>query len=141
LGLFGILLRYNAHLNLFGKLSLLTALVGAGVTSIGLLLTLTVGSAFWNLFMLGWLLEVMGHTVFGGFVMTTHLLPKWNFALLIGSALPLTVVVLVLSNQQATSGANWAAFAMLLLIGIGWLLTGWALNSQPAAPLQRLSGA
>ena len=137
LGLFGILLRYNAHLNLFGKLSLLTALIGAGVTSIGLLLTLTVGNDFWNLFMLGWLVQVAGHSVFGGFVMTTHLLPKWNFALLIGSALPLTVVVLVLSSQQATSG--WAAFAMLLLIGISWLLTGWALNSQSSASPQLTS--
>lgn len=139
LGLVGILLRYNAHLNLFGKLSLLTALIGAGVTSIGLLLTLTAGNDFWNLFMMGWLVQVAGHTVFGGFVMTTRLLPKWNFALLIGSALPLTVVVLVLSSQQATSGANWAAFAMLLLIGISWLLTGWALNSQPSASVQLTS--
>jgi hypothetical protein len=141
LGLLGILLRYRAHLNLFGKLSLLTALVAAGVTAIGLLLTLVVGNDFWNLFMVGWLVQVAGHTVFGGFAVTTHLLPRWNFALLIGSALPLTVVVLVLSSQQAISGTNWAAFAMLLLIGIGWLLTGWALNSQPDASIQPVTGA
>jgi hypothetical protein len=128
-------------LNLFGKLSLLTALVAAGVTAIGLLLTLVVGNDFWNLFMVGWLVQVAGHTVFGGFAVTTHLLPRWNFALLIGSALPLTVVVLVLSSQQAISGTNWAAFAMLLLIGIGWLLTGWALNSQPDASIQQVTGA
>jgi hypothetical protein len=135
LGLFGILLRYNAHLNLFGKSSLLLTLAGAGVTSVGLLLTLTAHYVNgYNLFIAGWLVQVAGHSVFGGFVMTTHLLPKWNFALLIGSALPITVIVLVLSNQQATSG--WAASAMLLVIGISWLLTGWALNSQSTATTQ-----
>jgi hypothetical protein len=135
LGLLGLYLRYKAHINLFGKLALLAALVGAAITALGWLLTLTVGDSFWNLFIVGWLLYLAGHSVFGGFVATIHLLPKWNFALLIGSALPLTLVVLGLSRQSA-SGLSWGAFAMLLLIGIGWLLTGWALNSQPTVSTQ-----
>jgi hypothetical protein len=140
LGLLGILLRYKAHLNLFGIVSLLTALIGAGLTAIGWLLTLTGVNGFWNVFFIGWLVQLAGHTVFGGFATTTHLLPKWNFALLIGSALPLTIVVLGLGSQQANSGANWGAFVMMLLIGIGWMMTGWALNSQPAAPMKPLPG-
>jgi hypothetical protein len=134
LGLLGIFLRYNAQINLFGKLALLAALAGAAITTIGWLLILTVGDSLWNVFLVGWLLYLGGHTAFGGFATMTHLLPKWNFALLIGSALPLTVAVLGLSRQQAASGANWGAFAMLLLIGVGWLLTGWALNSPSAEP-------
>lgn len=133
LGLLGIFLRYRAQINLFGKLALLATLLGAGVASIGWLLTLTLSESFWSVFFMGWLLYIGGHTVFGGFAATTHLLPKWNFALLIGSALPLTVVVL--SSQRLFSGASGGAFVMLLLIGVGWILTGWALNDtpQPAA--------
>jgi hypothetical protein len=139
LGLIGIFLRYKAQLNLFGKLSLLTTLIGAGMTAIGWLLTLTGDDRFWSVFMTGWLVQMAGHSVFGGFVATTHLLPKWNFSLLIGSALPLTA--LVLAGQQITSGINWPQFAVLLLIGIGWLLTGGSLNSQPAPSLQPTASA
>lgn len=142
LGMIGIFLRYKSKMELFGKLSLLTALIGAGVTAIGWLLTLTAVNGFWNVFILGWMVQLMGQTVFGGFATTTRLLPKWNWALLIGSGLPLTIVVVGLGSRQMTSGANWAVFVMLLLIGIGWLLTGWALNSQPdAASMQVASGA
>lgn len=133
LGLLGIFLRYNPHINLFGKLALLATLVGAVLTTIGWLLILMVGDSLWNVFLVGWLLYLAGHTVFGGFAATTHLLPKWNYALLIGSALPLTIVVLGLSKQVTNSDANWGAFAMLMLIGVGWMLTGWALNSPPIA--------
>ena len=136
LGLFGIWLRYKADMHLFGKISLVTALIGAGIMTFGWLFTLTAGNGFWDLFMVGWLIQLAGQSVFGGFAVNTRLLPKWNFALLIGSASPLTVVVLVLSSQQSASGVNWAAFAILLLIGVGWLLTGWALNNQPATTLQ-----
>ena len=131
LGMVGIFLRYNAHLNLFGKLSLLATLIGAGMAAIGWLLTLAVANTFWNMFIGGLLLYLAGHTVFGGFAATTHLLPKWNYALLIGSALPLTLVMLGFSNQRGLSGASWGLFVMLLLIGIAWMLTGWALNSKP----------
>ena len=141
LGLLSIFLRYYAHIHILGKLALLAALVGAAITTIGWLLILTAGDSLWNVFLVGWLLYLGGHTVFGGFATMTHLLPKWNFALLIGSALPLTVAVLGLSRQQAASGANWGAFAMLLLIGIGWMLTGWALNSSPAASMQPATSA
>ena len=136
LGLLGICLRYYRQINLFGKLALLAALVGAAIATIGWLLIITIGDSMWNVFLVGWLLYLAGHTVFGGFATTTHLLPRWNFALLIGSALPLTIAVLGLSRQSDPSGANWGAFAMLLLIGIGWMLTGWALNSQSTPSLQ-----
>lgn len=131
LGLLGIWLRYRLHLNLFGTTALLTALIGASAATIGWLLMLTGGDNYWNVFIFGWLVYLAGHTVFGGFAATEHLLPRWNFALLIGSALPLTVAVLGLSRQQSAFGPNWGGFVMLMLIGIGWLLTGWALNSQP----------
>jgi len=133
LGMLGMFLRYRAHIKLFGKLALLATLTGAGVATIGWLLTLIAGDNFWNLFITGLLLYLGGHTVFGGFAATTHLLPKWNYALLIGSGLPLTVVVLGFSN------VNWSAFAVLLLIGIGWMLTGWALNSKPVESMQPLT--
>lgn len=136
LGLLGLFLRYKANMVLFGKLALLTAIVGAGLTSIGWLFALASVNGFYNVFMIGWLVHLAGHSVFGGFAMTTHLLPKWNFALLIGSAFPLTVVVLGLGSQQTAPGVNWATFVMMLLISIGWLLTGWALNSQPTTALQ-----
>lgn len=140
LGLLGILLRYKANMVLFGKLALLTAIVGAGVTSIGWLFALAAVNGSYNVFMIGWLVHLAGHSVFGGFAMTTHLLPKWNFALLIGSAFPLTVVVLGLGSQQTASGVNWATFVMMILISIGWLLTGWALNSQPDTSIQPVIG-
>lgn len=140
LGLLGIFLRYNAHIHLFGRLALLATLIGAAIASIGWLLLVTVGDSLWNVFIIGWLLYLMGHSVFGGFAANTHLLPKWNFALLIGSGLPLTIVVLGLGRQETASSANWGTFAMLLLIGIGWMVTGWALNSQPAASLQPANG-
>jgi hypothetical protein len=130
LGMLGIFLRYNAHINLFGKLALLAALVGAAIASIGWLLTLTVANSFSNVFIVGLLLYLAGYTVFGGFAATTNLLPRWNFALLIGSALPLTVVVLGFSNQQQLSAAYWGTFIMLLLMGVSWILTGVALNSK-----------
>jgi hypothetical protein len=135
LGLLGIFMRYHAQINLFGKLALLTTLIGATIATVGWLLTTSVNNNLWSIFLMGWLLYLGGHTVFGGFATTTHLLPKWNFALLIGSGLPLTIVVLWFDRQQ-TPGADWGAFAMFLLIGIGWMLTGWALNSQPAPSLQ-----
>jgi hypothetical protein len=136
LGLFGVWLRYKVDMHLFGKISLIAALIGAVIMSFGWLFTLTAGNGYWNVFMIGWLIQLMGQSVFGGFATTTHLLPKWNFALLIGSGFPLTVVVLVLSSQTAASSVNWVAFAILLLIGIGWLMTGWALNSQPSSALR-----
>ena len=139
-GLLGIFLRFKADMEVFGKLSLLTTLIGATIMSFGWLFTLSLGNGFWIVFMAGWLIQLGGQSVFGGFAVTTHLLPKWNFALLIGSGFPLSVAVLVLSNQQSTFGANWAAFAILLLIGVGWLLTGWALNSQPATSVQPVIG-
>ena len=86
--------------------------------------------------MVGWLIQLAGQSVFGGFAVTTHLLPKWNFALLIGSGFPLTVVVLGLRSYPTDSGLSWVTFAILLLIGVGWLLTGWALNSQPDSSVQ-----
>lgn len=141
LGLLGMFLRYNAHINLFGKLALLAALGGAAVALIGWVLLLAGGDSFWNVFLVGWLLYLAGHSVFGGFAATIHLLPKWNFALLIGSAMPLTIAVLGLSRQDASTGVSWGAFVMLLLIGVGWILTGWALNSKPGALVQSVASA
>lgn len=141
LGLVGIWLRYQTVMEWFGKTTLLITLISAGVTSLGWLLTLTIGNSFWIVFLVGWLVHMAGQTSFGGFAATTHLLPKWNFALLIGSALPLTVVVLGLRSQPTAAGPNWGAFVMLLLISASWLLTGWALNSQPAEGLQPLTTA
>jgi len=141
LGLLGMFLRYNSAMNLFGKLALLAALIGAAVTAFGWLLTLT-GGNFYSVFMVGLLLYLAGHTVFGGFATTIHLLPKWNFALLIGSALPLTLIMLSFANQpQEVYGANWGGFAMLMLVSIGWVLTGIALNSKPAASIQVVTAA
>ena len=140
LGMLGIFLRFRAHINLFGRLALQAAFGGAAVVAIGWLLTLTVSTSFWSVFIVGWLFYLGGHSTFGGFAATTHLLPKWNFALLIGSALPLTVVVLGFSQRDPT-GMSLGGFVMLLLIGIGWILTGWALNSHPAAPDPMLNGA
>ena len=140
LGLLGIWLRYKTHLNVFGKLALLTTLMGAIIMSFGWLFTLSGTNGFWIVFMVGWLIQLAGQSVFGGFAVTTHLLPKWNFALLIGSGFPLTVVVLGLRGEATGSGVNWAAFAILLLIGVGWLLTGWALNSHPASSVQPVVG-
>jgi hypothetical protein len=141
LGMLGIFLRYNAHIHIFGKLALLAALVGAAIASVGWLLTLTVANSFSNVFIVGLLLYLAGITVFGGFATTTHLLPKWNFVLLIGSVLPLTIAVLGFSNQQQLSGANWGAFVMLLLMGISWILTGVALNSKPNAVVASVTTA
>ena len=136
LGLLGIYLRYKAHMNYFGRLALLATLLGAGIMSLGWLFTLTSSNRFWSVFMVGWLIQLAGQSVFGGFAVTTRLLPKWNFALLIGSAFPLTVVVLGLRSAPTDSGVSWAAFVILLLISVGWLLTGWALNSQPDTLIQ-----
>ncbi|MEO8612616.1 MAG: hypothetical protein ABI690_32265 [Chloroflexota bacterium] len=135
LGLLGIFLRYNPHINLFGRLALLATLIGAAIATVGWLLTITISSDLWGIFLVGWLVYLAGHSVFGGFAATTRLLPKWNYAMLIGSALPLTILVLWF-DKQATTGADWGAFAMFLLIGIGWLVTGVALNSQPSPSLQ-----
>lgn len=135
LGLMGVWLRYKAKLNLFGMLALLTTLIGAGITAAGWFLALTGGFAM-NVFFIGWMIQLAGHTVFGGFAATTHLLPKWNWSLLIGSALPLTVIVLALSQIQMQFSAGLAGFAMLMLIGIGWILAGVALNSQAVEKVQ-----
>src|SRR5690242_17124823 len=62
LALLSIFLRYNAHINLFGKLALLAALVGAAASSVGWLLVVTLGDNFWQLAVGGWLLYLMGHT-------------------------------------------------------------------------------
>lgn len=140
LGLLGLWLRYNLTMNLFGKLALLVTLLGAAIMSFGWLLTLLLAGGFWSVFMVGWLIQLAGQSVFGGFAVTTHLLPKWNFTLLIGSAFPLTVVVLGLRGDPSTFGLNGAAFVILLLIGSGWLLTGWALNSQPDMSVQPVVG-
>ena len=136
LGLLGLWLRYKAHMVMFGKLALLTTLLGAGVMSLGWLFTLTASNRFWSVFMVGWLIQLAGQSVFGGFAVTTHLLPKWNFALLIGSGFPLTVVILGLRSSPTDSGLTWVTFAILLLIGVGWLITGWALNSQSDSSVQ-----
>jgi hypothetical protein len=135
LGLVGIFLRYNAQLNLFGKLSLLTAVVGAVVAAVGWLMVFVVGDDFWQLAVVGWLLFIAGHTVFGGFATTVHLLPKWNWALLIGSALPLTVTVLGFTRQD-NAGVSLGAFSMMMLMGICWIVTGFALNSKPTESTQ-----
>lgn len=140
LGMLGIWLRYNAHIHIFGKLSLLAALIGAGIASVGWLMTLMGMGSFWYIFFMGLLLYLGGHSVFGGFAATTHLLPKWNFALLIGSALPLTIAVLGFAGRDG-SGPDWGAFIMLLLIGIGWIVTGWALNSKPSEWIPSVTNA
>ena len=61
--------------------------------------------------------------------------------MLIGSALPLTAIVLGLAGSSGTYGPNWSGFAVLLLIGDGWILTGMALNSKTEAANQSLASA
>lgn len=135
LGLLGIWLRYSQHIVLFGKLALLTSLLGAGVSALGWLFTLT-GGNFYAVFMVGFLVHLIGQSVFAGFATTTRLLPRWNYTMLIGSALPLTVVMLTFANQGESYGVNWGSLLLLLLIGISWIWTGLALNTQPATSLK-----
>lgn len=52
-------------------------------------------SSFFGILMAGWMLHLMGVSVFGGYAVTTHLLPRWNFTLLIGSAFPLLIGLIV----------------------------------------------
>lgn len=134
-GLIGVYLRYESQMNLFGRLSLLVAILGIVIAALAAVLTALVSPSFWSWMMFGWIIHLIGTSVFGGFVMTTHLLPRWNFSLLIGSALPLTAVLLLSSNAPE-SGARWDAFIMLSLIAISWVLTGLALNSQRAGAVQ-----
>ncbi len=142
LGLLGIWLRFSAQINLFGKLSLFAALIGAMLASIAWLLMIAVANTdIWNLFFAAFLLYLAGHSVFGGFATTTHLLPRWNAALLIGSALPLTVLVLGFPQSVSAYQVNWSGFAVLLLIGVGWILTGVALNSKTDAATRSLASA
>lgn len=133
LGLSGMFARLNDTLNLFGRLALLAAIIGAAGATLGWILTL-VGAEGYPLFMLGWLLHLIGTSVFGGYAATERLLDNWSWVLLPGSALPLTLILLAFANQgQEISGINWGAFLMLLLIGVGWMLTGIALNRQTTA--------
>ncbi|MEZ4671357.1 MAG: hypothetical protein R3E39_25930 [Anaerolineae bacterium] len=138
LGLLGILLRFNVQINLFGRLSLFTALIGAVVMAFSWLLTL-LGNDSYRIFLIGWLIHIAGHSVFGGFATVTHLLPRWNFALLIGSALPLTLVILSFSRQQESLGTDWGAFLMLLLIGVGWMWTGLTLQNRTTSSVQLMT--
>lgn len=135
LGLLGIWLRYRRAFEWFSRTALWIMLISAGVTALSWLLILIVSVDFWSVFLVGWLVHMGAQTAFGGYMATTHLLPKWNFALLISSVLPLTVIVLVLRSIQPMESANWAAFVVLLLISLGWLLVGGALNSQSSAEL------
>lgn len=133
LGMVGIYLRYQREMVLFGKIALLTALIGAALTGVSWLVTLTVSDSAWAIFMVGFLVYLAGASVFGGYATTTHLLPRWNWTLLIGSALPLTLVLLSLRSTAESYGANWGAFIMIVLIGLSWIGAGLALNSRPAA--------
>lgn len=133
LGMVGIYLRYQREMVLFGKIALLTALIGAVLSGVSWLVTLAVSDSAWTIFMVGFLTYLAGASVFGGFATTTQLLPRWNWTLLIGSALPLTLVLLSLSSTAEAYGANWGAFIMIVLIGVSWIGAGLALNSQPAA--------
>ncbi|MDZ4767221.1 MAG: hypothetical protein SGI73_21980 [Chloroflexota bacterium] len=130
LGLLGLYLRLHAQMNFFGKLSLLTALIGAGVTSVAWMLTVVRIEGFYSLFIVGWMVHLIGMSVFGGYATTDHLLPRWNVTFLIGSGLPLAVIVIASGAlQRDPSGVSWGMFAMLLLMGISWILTGLVLNS------------
>ncbi len=129
LGLIGMFLRYRATLVLFGRIFLTTAILGAAIGSLGWLVTLGGGDAY-LVFMAGWLLHLIGASVFAGFAMTTQLFGKLSWVMLPGSALPLTLAVLSFGSQQEPNGVVWGSFLMLLLIGLGWMLTGVALNKQ-----------
>lgn len=130
LGLIGMFLRYRITLNRFGQLFLGLAILGAAIGALGWLFTLTGGDTY-LVFMAGWLLHLIGASVFAGFAMTTQLFGKWSWVMLPGSALPLTLAVLSFRGQQEPNGVAWGSFLMLALIGIGWILTGAALNSKP----------
>ena len=131
LGLFRLFNLLNPRLNLFGRIALLASLIGAAVASFGWALSLIAPDSFFGLLMAGWMLHLMGVSVFGGYAVTTHLLPRWNFALLIGSAFPL--VILFAFPGFSTGGINWSSAAVLLLIGFGWALTGLALERKSDA--------
>lgn len=158
----GFFVRFGAQLNLFGRVALLTAIIGAAVAAVGWALIVLAPDAFFGVLMAGWVLHLIGVSVFGGYAVTTRLMPRWNFALLIGSAFPLLISVYVFqaisSVSQATSsgsgtnatyfylfpgfavnGMNLGAFAMLFLIGIGWVVTGVALEKKSDAAAQAVT--
>lgn len=161
-GLSGMFVRFNTQLNMFGRLALLAALIGALAAAVGWALIVLAPGSFFGVLMAGWMLHLMGVSVFGGYAVTTHLLPRWNFALLIGSAFPLLISLYIFqgitSLTQAvttgdstnvtflyifpgfvTNGMNLGAFAVMLLIGVGWLVTGVALERKSDAAAQTLT--
>ncbi len=163
-GLYGVFVRFNAQLNLFGRVALLAAIIGAAAAAVGWALIVLVPDAYFGVLMAGWMLHLIGVSVFGGYAVTTHLLPRWNFSLLIGSALPLLIVLFIVQGvasaatqaimtsdgitettlyifpgMLAADGVNLGAFAMLLLIGVGWLITGAALEKKSDAAAQALT--
>lgn len=129
--LLSIYLRFQPRLVMFGKIALWAAMTGTVAIIIGITLMTLVSQNFWVVFMGGWMIYLAGWSVFAGYSLSEKLYPQWNVGVLIGSAMPLATVLLMLSNQAGASGPNWSGFMLLLMIGLGWVLTGLALNRTP----------
>ncbi len=130
LGLLGVWMRYNGGFEILGRITMAAAVGGGLVMAFAWVFTFFISDSAWIIMMLGWLVHLIGVSVFGGMAASKPFLPKWHFAPLIGSGLPLTIIVLSLQNQSEPMGANWSAAAILALIAISWILTGIALNSK-----------
>lgn len=141
LALVSIYLRFQRRLVLFGKIALGAAIAGMLGVMIGTTLMTLVSPDFWVVFLSGWMVYLAGWSVFAGYSLSERLFPPWNVGVVIGSAMPLAVALVMLSNQSTVSGPNWSGFMLLVMIGIGWVLAGWALIRTSPAGDSRLAQA
>lgn len=141
LALVSIYLRFQPRLVLFGKIALGAAIAGMLAVMIGFSLMTLIGPDYGGVFLSGWMVYLAGWSVFAGYSLSERLFPQWNVGVVIGSAMPLAVALLMLSNQSTVSGPNWSGFMLLVMIGLGWVLAGWALIRTSPAGDSRLAQA
>jgi hypothetical protein len=135
LGLVGLSLRYRGHFNRTSRTLLLIALLGALATGIARLYN-------WNIVILGWFVHFLFIALLGFSLRRQNILAPYNIVMTLLGAVPfaLTLSALIISTRTGGSdGPQLGAFAVMLGIGLGWLIIGYGVHSEKTRPAMALT--
>ncbi len=126
LGLVGFSLRYKRQLNRTSQALLLIALLGALSTGIARLDN-------WSIFIIGWFVHFLFIGLLGFLLRRQNILAPYNIVMTLLGAAPFAMMLSALIISTRTGGADgpqWGAFAVMLGIGIGWLIVGYGVHTE-----------
>jgi hypothetical protein len=135
-GLIGLQARYGAQVGRVGQAGLLAAVLGAVVSAAGVFAMAVVDDSWWSAFIIGFVLHFVGLLAFALTALRSGALAgrSWLLALVAGIGLIPLIILLFPNAQGEVSGAQWEDFAMLLVIGLGWMAFGFGLRGDQRQP-------